>query len=144
MNRRLKAFVILLLLLALPIQGFAAAVLAARGSGAQRVDVHAVHHMAAADDGGDGHAGYPGLGGHCAGDNTLADHEAAAHHPTGKHANSACGNCGANCAAALMLTTQLDWDLLLTGSFLYAPASSPRLPGVVLAGPERPPRSFLS
>lgn len=144
MNRVLKAFVIWLLLLALPVQGYAAAALATRGPGPQQLDVHTSHHMAAAEDDGDGHSGYSGLGHHRAADNTLADHEEAPHHPAGKHASSACGNCGASCTAALMLSNQLNWDLLLAGSILYAPAPPPHLPGVVLAGPERPPRTFLA
>lgn len=144
MNRVLKAIVIWLLLLALPVQGYAAAVMAVCGPVPQQADKHATHHMAAADDDGHGESGYSGLGHHRAADNTLADHDTAPHHPAGKHASSACGSCGVCCIGAVMLISQLNWDLLLNGSTLYAPASSPRLPGVVLAGPERPPRTILA
>ncbi len=144
MKRVFKAFVIVLLLLALPVQGYAAAVMAACGPAPQQLDVHATHHAAVADDDGDGHPGYTGLGHHRGADDTLADHDAAPHHPAAKHASSACGSCGVCCIGALMLTAQLNWDLSLLSAILYTPASAPHLPGVVLAGPERPPRTFLA
>lgn len=137
MNRALKAFVMWLLLLALPVQGYAAAMAAACAPA--RHPAGARHAMA---DGGR-HQVCSSHGRHHDAGKTLASHEVARHHACAdQHAGSTCGNCPACHVGAAPLASPPGLVLLATASILYAPAPSPRLPGVVPAGLERPPRNF--
>lgn len=145
MNRILKTIVVWLLLLALPVQAHAAAMAGACGS-VQHSAADGANTSIIDDDAASyGHHAFAGYGHHRDADDMLTDDGVALHHaPAHTHGGSACGSCPACCIATGALALQLDWDVLLAGSVSYFPASSPLLPGVVLAGLERPPRTFLA
>ena len=150
MKRFVRCFVMWLLVLALPAQGFAASTMLLCGAG---------HHGASqADDGGHDHASHMHMGGqdapvvsapHADHDHaaqvTPADEGSSFHPLAAKHAKvvGKCSACAACCSVAFLPTNVIAFT---------APAPSRVLPVVELTthvgfftdGPERPPRLPLA
>lgn len=133
MNRVLKTFLLWLLLLALPMQGYAAAVMLACGAvhsrstlaaDAATAHVHANHHHDStphvADAGHDSHG-------------ATAD----------KHAGSACNTCQACCIGAVLISSGLDWKNVDDNAGFPVAALVTLFTGHIPGGLERPPRSHL-
>ena len=149
MKRIVRCFVMWLLVLALPVQGFAAATMLLCGAG---------HHgTVQATEGGHDHAGHMHMGAqdvsvvselaaHDHAAEASPSHEDSAFRPlTAKHANvmGKCSACAACCTVAFLPTNVIAFT---------APASSRVLPvveltthaGFIADGPERPPRLLLA
>ena len=148
MKRFVRCFVMWLLVLALPVQGFAASTMLHCGAG---------HHgTVQATEGGHDHAGHMHMGAQdvsAVSDSNAHDHaaEASPSHEdsafshTAKHANvkGKCSACAACCTVAFLPTNVIVFT---------APAPSRALPvieltthaGFIADGPERPPRLPLA
>ena len=149
MKRFVRCIVMWLLVLALPVQGFAASTMLLCGAG---------HHgTVQATEGGHDHAGHMQMGaqdvsavfestGHDHAADTPPSHEDSAFSPlTAKHANvmGKCSACAACCTVAFLPTNVIAFT---------APASSRVLPvveptthaGFIADGPDRPPRLVLA
>jgi len=139
MNRLLKMIMLWLLMVALPVQGIAAATMISCGpdhKAAVSAPAAADHHHGAA--------------------NVLAHHHEKADSPasvqhqqlaTGDHAGavhktSACSACSACCVGAVILPTILNWDPAPVEFELSLPLPAFSLLSHIPAGLERPPRSY--
>lgn len=131
MNRVLKTFFVWLLLIALPLQGYAS-VNTLTCEPSRHHDAAHVHADATASH----HAQLDKV-------QTGADQKAAAQGaPAGKHGGTPCHSCQACCTGAILISS-VDWVSADIDSVL--PSASPvvHFAGHIPGGLERPPRTFL-
>lgn len=129
MNRLLKTIFVWLLLLALPMQGYAAVTMLACGTGSHHGRTVAAHDHSA-------HA-------HGAGTQAAGTHHHPAHDTGGKHGNAPCNACQGCCMGALM-TSSIDWLPVDLSSTLPSASPAVLFSGHIPGGLERPPRAFLA
>lgn len=132
MNRVLKTFFVWLLLIALPLQGYASVNMLtcepSRHHGAAHVhaDATASHAMQHQHDSAQ----------------SDADQKAAGHGtPAGKHGGTPCHSCQACCTGAILMSS-VDWVSADIDSVLPSAAPVVHFAGHIPGGLERPPRTF--
>lgn len=127
MNRVLQIVCMWLLLIALPVQGYAAATMLACGTGPQ--------HETMAAEMPDQH------------DHTLATQVASSprhdHCSNGKQGSTSCNSCQV-CHLGAIASPCLAWMPLATGRTLPSAAPAALFSGHIPSGLERPPRLFLA
>jgi hypothetical protein len=125
MYRALKTLLLWLLLLAVPVQGIAAATLSCRANHGPAMAV-AEHHQGE-------HAGHA--------HHRPAELAQGGHHDHGKHATStSCSACSACCIGAVPLPAELNWTAVRRSSEPVLLAPAPLIAGHMRSGIERPPR----
>ncbi len=140
MHRTLKTLLLWLLILALPMQGFAVSIRCATAhhamlSTVQSVDHH--HHGGVANA---GHHHHEAVG-NTQLDESAADYSvAAARSSASKYAGTSCSSCAACCLGAAALPSDLKWPSRHNSSELVIDSSSPLVTGYIPPSLERPPK----
>ncbi len=127
MHRIVKTFMLWLLLAALPLQGFAAAM--------QLSCAPMSHHVAAPAAAHEHH----GAALHAAAQPAPADHAAMT-----AHAGSSCSACAACCLGALALPAGAIATPVYSTSLPAVATSLPRIADFIPGGPERPPKPVIA
>jgi hypothetical protein len=150
MRRAFKTLLLWLLLLALPVQGFAAAMMtschANPRSGSMTMAAVHLHDSQTMHDGyHDHHQGHHHHSSTAADShnshNSHSTHDTP--HPHDKHdASASCSACAACCIGAAPLPANLNWAFLHNNSEQVFASPSPFMTGFIPAGIERPPRPF--
>lgn len=144
MNRVLKTFLLWLLALALPLQGYAAATM----SGCEAALPHAAvsqeefgpDHAATSHM----HAAHAGAFHHHDSMQQVSDSHVQSQGSSDQHAHiSSCSMCAACCVGMAMMPTALDWHSPLAGSLLRTASPVVSFSGHIPARIERPPRAIL-
>lgn len=134
MNRDFKTFLLWLLLFALPVQGFAAAV---------RLSCGSEHHTdlpTAAKTAQDIHHHHHEFQNQTVQDAASTDFPAA---QLDDYESSYCSACAACCAGAVVPPSIVDWSPFFSSSFSPVTSSASSFTGHIPAGLERPPRHIL-
>jgi hypothetical protein len=138
-NTKLKAFIIWLMLLAMPLQGFASATMllcaptpANAAHEHARVAVQPAHHHPVLET--------QGTAGHMHPDVASTHHAHDCADGAQHHADSKCGSCATCCYGAGMVPTFASALPVQAPRFEVIPFDSGYVPTVDLALPERPPR----
>lgn len=145
MNRILKTFLLWLLVLALPVQGYAAATMGVCGS------IHSHAGVPGATTAPHSHEGMPlsHQGHHHDSDEQVAghQHEADSSHASAAksnaHTDSKCSTCQSCCVGLGMVAQGLTWHSPLDNAELPAASLIVSFTGFIPQGLERPPRTIL-
>jgi hypothetical protein len=139
MNRLFKTLLLWLLIAALPLQGFAAAMKASCGSAQHDLLQVAIMDDEHHDDGVVTHSHHHDAGA----DSSLSDSAAntdksSATHD--KHQHSSCSACAACCVGAVAPPSASIWTPTYSSSEMVVISPSPLVTGYIPGGLERPPR----
>ena len=138
MNRAFKTLLLWLLMAALPLQGFAAAMPSNCGSAHHGLAVTEAHHH----DGMTEHS-HDGAGTHhSASDSAVkANHSPGASH---EHQHSSCSTCAACCVGASAPPSSFPMTPAYGSSESFAISQAPLVAGFIPAGLERPPKHIFA
>ena len=132
MNRAFKTFLLWLLMAALPLQGFAAAMPSGCGSARHGLAVTEAHH----------HGGIAGHG-HDGAHHSASDSAAKTNHAPGashEHQHSSCSACAACCVGATAPPSSSTLTPAYCNSESFVISQVPLVAGFIPAGLERPPK----
>ena len=134
MNRFLKTFILWLLLAALPLQGFAAAVQPSCGAMAHHDSSEMVMQAESHDHESDG----------AASSSTEAAPKSFSHSVDAKHKNSSCSACATCCVGAVAPPSISVLTPVYSSSLPVIFSPAPLVAGFIPAGLERPPKRITA